>query len=136
LFVGVLNLKNGVLRYCNAAHTTSIIVKTEGDLLELEQSHGMPLGLYPNKAYKVSKTVLQKNDTLFLYTDGVTDLQNEEKKQFGYPALLEKLTNCVNKDPKTVIGHIEHELETFKLTAKQVDDITILAVKYNGKKKA
>lgn len=136
LFVGVLNLKNGVLRYCNAAHTTSILVKTDGDLLELEQSHGMPLGLYPNKAYKVSGTVLQKNDILFLYTDGVTDLQNEEKKQFGYPVLLEKLTSCGNKDPKTVIGHIEHELEAFKMTAKQVDDITILAVKYNGTKKA
>lgn len=136
LFVGVLNLKNGVLRYCNAAHTTTILVKTDGDLLELEQSHGMPLGLYPNKAYKVSKTVLQKNDILFLYTDGVTDLQNEEKKQFGYPVLLEKLTRCGNKDPKTVIGHIEHELEAFKMTAKQVDDITILAVKYNGTKKA
>ncbi len=136
LFVGVLNLRKGVLRYCNAAHTTTIILKANGEEVELGQSHGMPLGLYPNKAYKNSKILLEKNDTIFLYTDGVTDIQNEEKQLFGYTNLLEKLVTCANEKPKIVVGHIEKELDKFKMTTKPVDDITILAIKYNGTKKA
>ncbi len=132
LFVGVLNLKKGVLRYCNAAHTTTVILKADGEEEELDQSHGMPLGLYPNKSYKVSRTLLQENDTIFLYTDGVTDLLNEEKQLFGYSTLLEKLSSYRNDEPDRLVGRIEEELDMFKMTAQQVDDITILAIKYNG----
>ncbi len=51
LFLGVLNVKTGVLKYCNAAHTSTVILKSNSAIVELSQSHGLPLGLYPDKIY-------------------------------------------------------------------------------------
>ncbi len=83
LFLGVLNVKSGDLYYCNAAHTTTLILKQNGDITELNNSHGLPLGLYPEKDYNDSKATVENGDSIILYSDGVTELQDENKTQFG-----------------------------------------------------
>ncbi len=130
LFIGILNLKTGVLNYCNAAHTISIIVKSSGETSELRQSHGMPLGLYSNKKYSGASVNLEKGDTIFLYTDGVTELMNEEKEQFGVMQLTRNLKQLSKKNPDEIIDDISIQLEKYKGKAKQSDDISMMAIKY------
>ncbi len=136
LFLGVLNLKTGVLNYCNAAHTSTVVLKPSSEIIELSQSHGLPLGLYPDKIYSGASLQLESGDTIWLFTDGVTELQNEENEHFGKERLNNKLILLSEKTPTEIIESVEIALENFKGKAKQSDDITMMAINYKGKKKA
>lgn len=136
LFLGVLNLKTGVLDYCNAAHTPTYILKLNGDIIELSQSHGLPLGLYPNKQYANSKITLEKGDSIVLYTDGITELQNENKVHFGNERFVENLRHLIGCEPEDMVNRIEKDLDVFRGRAAQIDDIALMCIKYKDVKKS
>ena len=132
LFLGVIKISKSELYYCNAAHTTTIVLKPDGKIKELNQAHGLPLGLYPEKEYADSKISIEKGDTIVLYTDGVTELQNEDKKQFGMKRFKETLQSLAGLEVSEITAGIESKLDEFRGKAPQYDDISILIVKYNG----
>lgn len=135
LFLGVLNVETGELCYCNAAHTAGYILNNNGKLLKLSDSHGLPLGLYPDKEYGETKVQLNNEDSIILYTDGVTELQDENSLQYGTQKLEENLQSLTGLKPKEMIGKIEKSLELFIGEAKQSDDISMLILKYKPTKK-
>jgi sigma-B regulation protein RsbU (phosphoserine phosphatase) len=132
LFCGVLNLKTGTLKYCNAAHTPSLILSAKGKLTELEASHGMPLGLYPNRSYDESTIKLKQGDSIVLYSDGVTEQQNNKNQYFGNEQFYEMLLKSANLSPKLLVEEIYETLNFFKGEMKQNDDITIMVLEYNN----
>jgi sigma-B regulation protein RsbU (phosphoserine phosphatase) len=132
LFLGVLNIETGMFTYCNAAHTISYILKSNGKLVELAQSHGLPLGLYPDKKYQEATIQLKKGDSVILYTDGVTELNDADKQQYGNQRLEENLKNLAQKNPKEMVLKLERSLELFIGNTKQSDDISILILNYKA----
>jgi sigma-B regulation protein RsbU (phosphoserine phosphatase) len=136
LFCGVVNIKSGVLKYTNAAHTSALLLKTDGQVSELVHAHGMPLGLYPNKKFEESEVQLEPGDSIILYTDGVTELQNSNKEHFGIDRFTKLLQQSFSLSPRKMIGEVEKNMENFKDGVNQTDDITILALQFKGKKKA
>lgn len=135
LFIGVLNIKTGILKYCNAAHTSTIIIKESGEILKLNQSHGLPIGLYSDKVYANAVVKLEQNDLIYLYTDGVTELQNEDKDHFGKDQLITVLKSVASKSSKEIITSIEADLDNYRGANKQSDDITMMVIKYKAKKR-
>jgi len=131
LFLGVLNVETGMLNYCNAAHTASYILKENGKLIDLAQSHGLPLGLYFDKKYSQAEIKLEKGDSVILYTDGVTELNDANSLQYGNERLEQKLTSLAGHSPKEIIFEIEKTLSLFMDKSSQSDDISILILKYN-----
>lgn len=136
LFVGVLNLKTGMLKYCNAAHTPSLILNSKGEVTELNELHGMPLGLYPKREYTEASVKLVPGNSLVLYSDGVTELQNEDNQHFGIQRFFQILSPLSVMKPQVLIEKIEKNLESFQGNMKQADDITILVLQFKHKKKA
>jgi sigma-B regulation protein RsbU (phosphoserine phosphatase) len=136
LFCGVINLKTGILQYCNAAHTSALILNLAGEINELEQSHGMPLGLYPNKTYENSKFKLNPGDSIVLYSDGVTEQLDINNNRFGIDIFYSVLNKTANQKPKELINEVDNNLELFRGEVKQTDDITMMVLKYKNKKKA
>ncbi len=134
LFCGVLNLKTGALIYCNAAHTSTLILSSNGEITELEQSHGMPLGLYPNRTYEESKIKLKPGDTIILYSDGVTEQQGTDNQNFGIERLFHVLNKSAFMNPEEIINEVNDNLDLFKGEIKQTDDITLMVMKYKNKK--
>jgi sigma-B regulation protein RsbU (phosphoserine phosphatase) len=132
LFLGIFNIKTGVLNYCNAAHTPTYILKPTGKVAELDQSHGLPLGLYPNKDYSDSKVILKKGESILLYTDGITELRNENDLHFGTEKLVDNLHRLVELKPKELVVEVEQALKLFKGEASQADDITLMNIRYNS----
>ncbi len=132
LFLGVLDIKTGRLTYSNAAHTSSYVLKANGKLDVLNETHGLPLGLYPDKVYRESRYQLEKGDSIILYTDGVTELQDENRLQYGDFRLRENLKSLVGLSPKEMVRRIESSLKQFLGDNDQNDDICILILKYNG----
>ena len=129
-FTGVLNLKTGNLKYCNAAHTASLVLSKNGELSELNNSHGMPLGLYPNRIYPESETRLKPGDSIILYSDGVTEMQDKEKQHYGSERFYEILKKSAGSDPDNTIQIIENDLKIFRGTANQSDDVTMMIIKF------
>lgn len=136
LFCGILNVKTGVLNYCNAAHTLTMVLSLNGELHELDYSHGMPLGLHPGRNYEESTIKLKRGDSIVLFSDGVTELQNENEKRYGNERFLNTLKPLAALKPREMIIEIEKDLDLFKGKMKQVDDITIMVLKFKNKKKA
>ncbi|HKJ78190.1 MAG TPA: PP2C family protein-serine/threonine phosphatase, partial [Prolixibacteraceae bacterium] len=132
LFLGVLKLNKNELYYCNAAHTTALILKDDGTIIELNQSHGLPLGLYPDKDYADSKIPLEKNDTIILYTDGVTELQNHTKEQFGIGQFKSLIKTLHGMRASEMAKQIETKLDEYRGDTPQYDDISVLIVKYKA----
>lgn len=136
LFLGVLNTETGVMHYCNAAHTPTFILKPNGNIVELDQSHGLPLGLYPDKEYSDSKIEIEYGDTLILYTDGVTEIQDENNFLFGEERFKENVSYLAGQSPEDIANRIEKSLSVYKGKARQSDDISFLILKYCPEKKA
>ncbi len=77
-----------------------------------------------------------RDDTIWLFTDGVTELQDEKKAQFGKEQLHNELKLLSNKTPKDIVESMENVLADFRGKVSQSDDITMMAINYKSKKKA
>ena len=75
---------------------------------------------------------LNPGDTLFVYTDGVTEATNARKELFGNERLLDALNVNPDAKPEAVLSNVMHGIDAFVGDAEQFDDITMLCMKYNG----
>ncbi len=132
LFLGILNVKKGEINYCNAAHTTPYLLKPDGRVIPLKQSHGLPLGLYADTKFKDSLVKLEMGDKLILYTDGLTDQQDPDQNHFGAKRLKEELSRAATLSPAGVTRKIEESLGVFRGKGEQTDDICLFVIEYKS----
>jgi sigma-B regulation protein RsbU (phosphoserine phosphatase) len=132
LFMGMLNLKNGELEYCNAGHNYPFILHKSGSIVCLEVTHGTPAGLISSLKYERNTIMIHKNDCIVLYTDGVTEAMNLENELFGEERLKDVLEY---KDHGFQVSRVTdlilEEVAQFTKDAEQSDDITILVLSYS-----
>ena len=129
LFLGVLDLSTGILRYCNAGHDHPVLVRDSAE--ELPALANVPVGVFDDVEYRAQETVLAPGTTLFLYTDGVTEAKDVSRQQYGRNRLFATLSACSRK-PDALVRAVEDSVRSFAGKAEQSDDITMLAVRYDG----
>lgn len=131
VFYGVLNVKTGVMKFCNGGHNLPYMVKTDGTVNELDDVGGLLLGKFEDAPYEQTETTLEPGDTVVTFTDGVTEAEDEDGGFFDE----ERVINYLKKHPDTNLNYIVKGLflEVMKFTgaATQSDDITVLSVRYN-----
>lgn len=130
MFLGIIDTNSGIINYCNAAHNQPILIKNEGSFIELTNVHGIPLGIYPDRNYKSSKIELEKNDQLFIYTDGIVDSKDENEMNFSVDVLKFNLVGSWFKSPKENVEKIVNDITSFRGTKNPVDDTTMMVVKF------
>jgi sigma-B regulation protein RsbU (phosphoserine phosphatase) len=91
----------------------------------------MPLGIELTEKFVAGTTVLELNDLLVIYTDGVTEAQNERDEEFGEDRLLALLQSRVRERAALTLSGIMKHLDDFVGVAAQHDDITCLVVSRN-----
>ena len=127
LFLGVLDLSTGRLRYCNAGHDRPVLV---GDSVEeLPALANVPVGVFDDFTYQEQEVMIPAGTILFLYTDGVTESMDVDRRQFGRERLLGTLSACSRK-PDALIRAVSADVRAFAGEAEQSDDLTMLAVHY------
>ena len=131
LFLGILDLSNGHLRYANAGHNPPVLLKKHGELSFFEKSTGIPAGLFEDAEYPESEKVLEKGDKLFLYTDGVTEAENANNLLFSDHLLLSILDQNKEMAPNELIHRVETALTCHVNGFVQSDDITMMSIAYN-----
>ena len=85
--------------------------------------------------YRSASLTLVPGDSLYLYTDGVTEATNAEQQFYGDQRLLELLNAHVSSGPEALLQAVKDDVDTFVGAAQQVDDITMLGLRYLGPQK-
>ena len=131
LFVGILDLKTGRLRYCNAGHNAPVFLSS-GKAEWLPVLPNLPLGLLEGFGYREQEIVLPGDATLFLYTDGVTESENTAKELFSEDRLIEFLEKQIHEAPTGLVNGMMSEIDKHAAGAEQSDDITMLCLRYTS----
>ena len=132
LFIGILDLRNGEMHYSNAGHNPPVIIGEGARKLAVDAN--IPVGLMPNWKYSVQETAIVPGETIFLYTDGLTEAENETHAQFGEERMMELLSTS-SKDPHEIIDSVTKAIDAFVEGAEQSDDLTMLAINFIKTKK-
>ena len=129
LFVGVLDLKTGTLRYCNAGHDAPLLLSQDVTLLPCDCN--LPIGVMADFTFEQQETTLSRPTTIFLFTDGLNEAENINHAQFG-DERIQKIAESMVADgllePTLVIRHMTDAVHTFVGTAEQSDDLTMLSI--------
>ena len=126
-FVGIMNLKSGLVEYINAGHCPPLH-KTSKGYNYVDVVRNLVLGITPNYQYETGQFKLKKNECLFLYTDGVTEAQTKGEKLFG-PDRLKKVLNQKELSSPDTLSQVRKSIQHFVKDAPQSDDITMMIVK-------
>ena len=132
LFVGILDPDTGVLSYCNAGHNAPVLIGKERCFLKVASN--LPVGVETEWKYKGQQLTLTPGKTLLLYTDGLTEAENGNHDQFGERRILDVLEKSGAADPETLVREMVDAVHAFTEPAEQSDDLTMLAIRYLGKK--
>jgi len=128
MFIGVLNLPTGRLRYCNAGHDKPVII-SDGTARSIEATAHLPLGVFPDTRYDSEERMLKGNDILFLFTDGLTEAKDMEHQQFRLQRVVDKLQSRDWSEAFQLVNGVEQEVRAFMDDAEQSDDLTLLVIK-------
>ena len=132
LFVGVLDLPTGRLRYTNAGHDAPLLIDKNGERIGfLPVDSNLPAGVVSGWKYTSQETFIDPYTTIFLYTDGLTEAENTERELFGD----ERLLSVAQPDkPDLIIDKITKAIQGFVGSAEQSDDLTMMAIQYTKQK--
>lgn len=131
MFIGMLNMENGHLNYCNAGHNPPVIGggKNHGNFLQMESN--APIGLFPDLEYEGEEMESIKGRALFIYTDGLNEAEDPEQSQFGDERLLEILRDTHFDSAKQVVETLFAKVEEHRSGADPNDDLTMLCLRVN-----
>ena len=138
MFIGVLDLPTGRLRYCNAGHDKPFIMDNEQRIMDnsaapsiINCNPNLPVGVFDDFTYSVEETQIEPNSTIFLYTDGLTEAMNREHELFGLECVENVLGACKGLQPKDILGKVTEAVHEFVKDAEQSDDLTMMAIRYS-----
>ncbi len=137
---GILDLSTGVLTYVNAGHNSPLFYSWDEEdkvvkYRYLKDRTGFILAGMEDSEYRQKEIQLRRGDKLFLYSDGVTEANNETSELYGDDRLEKYLNDHKTMEPKALCKSLWLELKDFQGKAPQFDDITMLSLEYVGQKR-
>jgi len=131
VFYGILNIKTGLLRYCNGGHNLPYLLTKDGEVKTLVDVGGLLLGMFENAPYEMGSIQLSPGDTVISFTDGVTEAENEEEQYFDEERVVAFLDKNAHKSMTSQVKGLFLEVMKFVGSAAQSDDITVLSLRLN-----
>ena len=132
LFYGILDPDTGEFVYANAGHNPPFVVKRPGDVMPLPMTGGMAVGVMPGMPYDEDAVTLAPGDTMFLYTDGITEAMNVDQEEFTEARLETVLAEGRDLPVDSVLENVTSAVVKFVGEAEQSDDITCIVLRYDG----
>jgi sigma-B regulation protein RsbU (phosphoserine phosphatase) len=130
MFFAVL-ANDGNLEFINAGHPSPILIR--GENAEAPFTEGsFPVGLVPDANYVSARLKLEPEDTLVLFSDGVSEAMNPDEELYGVPRLLEALSGAQDAPLEQIQSRILESVQNFSRGARQADDLTLLLVRYSA----
>ncbi|MCK9627480.1 MAG: fused response regulator/phosphatase [Bacteroidales bacterium] len=132
VFYGIMNMKSGVLEYANAGHNPPYVIRADGKVEKVESTGNVVLGCLEDMEYTTRTIQMSPQDSIVLYTDGVTEAFNKKGEEYGEGRLVSLLETLGQKSVENTITSIAEDVSGFSEGTAQSDDITMLCMKYFG----
>jgi len=126
VFFGILDCRDGHLSYANAGHTTAALVRTDATVGRLRVT-GPLLGAFPNARFEEVETHLDPGETLFLYTDGLTE-SRRGRELYGEDRLFELVASKAGRPVDGLVAEVVETVFDFGGRVRR-DDAAVLAVR-------
>jgi phosphoserine phosphatase RsbU/P len=127
IFIGIINFQNNNLSYINCGNESPLLLRN-GHVFTTLKPTGPVVGVIPEASFVVQELIMEKNDILLAYTDGIPDALNVYGESFSNTRLVTTI-NEYDVTASSLLNYVQKELKQFIGTTDQFDDITIMAVK-------
>ena len=135
-WMGILNVKTGKVLFANAGHNPPLVKHADGTYEYLKTRAGFVLAGMEGVRYRGNELELAPGDAIYLYTDGVTEATDLNTELYGEDRLHTVLEKYKDAAPHVICDEVKRDVDAFVGEAPQFDDITMLALKYNGQEDA
>ena len=132
VWLGIINIEDGHMVCANAGHEYPTIKRANGEFEIFKDSHGFVLAGMEDLTYKEYDIQLEKDDVVFVYTDGVAEATNEDGELFGMDRTLRALNKEIPDTLEGLLKNVKSDIDEFVGNAPQFDDFTMLGFKYKG----
>jgi len=126
IFFGILDTRTGRLAYINGGHLPPMLIDKHGVKETLKRT-GPAVGVATDAHYAISEVAIQQNETLFAYTDGLTDTANAAGEYFDAKGLIPLFVE--DQALGSLLVQVQGQIDHYSAGAQQSDDITMLAVR-------
>lgn len=133
IFYGVMNIHSGEVQFSNGGHNLPYHVRAGGEIEQLPMSDGMFLGKFPHTDFETKRLHLARGDSLFVYTDGVSEAMDSEMNQYQEERLEKYLKTTGGSAIQDLVRGSIADLKKHTRDAPQSDDITVLSLRYVGR---
>ena len=131
LFYAILDLRTGDLDFSAGGQTAPCLLSHGGKLEYLREPRGFMLGLFDDAQFTAGHAKLDPGDVLVLYTDGVTEAEDEQSLFYTEARLTAALTGMHDAPAEQIVTKVVADVNKFTRENPQTDDITVLAVRYS-----
>ncbi|HUE81874.1 MAG TPA: SpoIIE family protein phosphatase [Pyrinomonadaceae bacterium] len=118
---------NGQVEICNAGHLPPLLINKDG--ARKIDATSLPLGIFCTEHFSVSQVQMEKGDTLFLYTDGLSETVDGAGSEYGVDRLSNLLLENRQMRPASLIDTCVKELNSFCDGRILNDDLTLMAIR-------
>jgi sigma-B regulation protein RsbU (phosphoserine phosphatase) len=136
LFLAIIDTQTNTATYARAGHEPALLAKQgEDDEISIEKLHGkgMALGMVPadffDETIEDKVIPFEKGNVMVLFTDGVTEAENEEREEFGQERLCERLSSRILLKPNEFNQRLLSDLDEYSSASYERDDVTIVTLK-------
>ena len=129
LFLAIIDANSRTVRFANAGHDEPYHLAATGRVARATTVKGLPLGARADSRYEAKTLELAVGDTLFVYTDGVTEAMNASGEQYTEQRLDTTLPDLAGKSPADIVASVAENVDRFVGGAPPADDITMMAVR-------
>ncbi|MFC5449772.1 PP2C family protein-serine/threonine phosphatase [Paenibacillus aestuarii] len=128
ILCGVLDIGTGRLLYSDGGHCPAYLIRKDGTMEQLKGKKGLPLGVMDDMAYPDNISYLEQGDRLVVYTDGITEAEDQWQEQYGFARLGELLHKERASSQERLLTHMVEDVDRFADGAVQSDDMAVLVV--------
>jgi sigma-B regulation protein RsbU (phosphoserine phosphatase) len=132
VWLGILQISTGKILAANGGHEYPCLMRAGKKFEMLKDRHGLVLGGMENVNYYTYEIQMSPGDVLFTYSDGVPESTNTSNQLFGNDRMLDSLNNDTAASVRQLTLNVKKDIDAFVQEAPQFDDITMLAIRYNG----
>ena len=132
-WVGEIDLMSGRITYVNAGHNPPIVMRADGTASYLRTRPGLVLGAMPGIKYRSQEIDFAPGDTIYLYTDGITEQPDDNGELLGEERLLAAISKMgAGRDLAKLLQSVLAHVSAHAAGADQADDCTQLVIRYSG----
>ncbi|HIF50372.1 MAG TPA: HAMP domain-containing protein [Thiotrichaceae bacterium] len=131
IFLGCYDTNSGTLNYANAGHHPAYIINKEGAINSIGEATGTIVGMLDDAVYENDSVVLEPENYMVLYTDGIPEARSPGGEFYGDNAFTDLLSNYAGKQTKEICDHVINEITEYQ-AGELSDDITLMVLLRNN----